>query len=84
MVANLDFLDPIADLLDDSGALMARYDGKRVACGPRHQVPIAVTHAHGFDANQNFARPGRRQVQPFDREGGMRGVQYGGIDRHGT
>ena len=83
VVAGRDRGDPVADLLDHPGALVAEH-GRRVArrIGARGRVQVGVADPAGFEPHQHLARARLGQVDLLDRQRLPELLEHGGADLH--
>ncbi len=71
-----------ADGLDDARALVPGDDRQRVLGRSADEVVIAVADAAGGELDAHLARARVGEVERLDDEGGVRLVEYGGLNTH--
>ncbi len=81
MVARLHVVDVGADLLDDTGGLVAEHRGQRMRIKPFHEVQIGVAEPGDRGADQDLARPRIRQADVLDHQRLVDFMQDGGLHR---
>ncbi len=67
MVARLEVSDGLADLLDDSGRLVAEHGGHRMRVEAFDEVQVTMTYARRRRADQDLVVPRFVDVNLFDR-----------------
>ena len=83
VVAERDRAHPLADSLDDTGALVSE-DGRRVSrrIGPGCGVHVGVAHAAGDEPDQDLTGGGVGQVQLLNHEWRSELLKYRGANLH--
>ena len=81
MVTGLQIGDVAADLLDDACRLVTQHCRNREGVLAFHEVQVAVAQACHGSADQHFARTGILNLDILDRQGLVRGMEYGGFHR---
>jgi hypothetical protein len=68
VIALGDTRDPVPQILDDSGALVAEHHRERIRRCARDDVPVAVANAAGGQADGDLARAGPRELEVLEDE----------------
>ena len=79
VIAGLHIGDVRADLLDDTGRLVAEHGGEWMRVKAFDEMQIGMTKAGDLGADQHLARPGFLQSDILDRERTVGLVQNGGL-----
>jgi hypothetical protein len=82
MIAGLEVVDVTAGGFDDAGPFVAGNEGHGMLGSPRDEVIVAVAHAAGGKANENFTILGFLEVNFFNDKGHLGAKEEGSFYFH--
>ena len=83
MISNAQVLDSGPEPANNTGALVPEYGRQIDLRITGDTVPVAVTHPRSLHLDQHLARTRSGELDRLDRQRGVHGSKYRGVDLHG-